>query len=175
MLYRYFLISLACAAILVGVQIPSFVTQYEQRLDAQLTEAMVYYAQYQKIADQYFEGDMNALLAHHEKSDDEVFQAESIPLETLLLRVRNFELQQQGLSSSIWGKLWFLAHSADRELMSSTWRMYSFTVPLTRDALLLGALFMLTFVILVDGCCSGCKHWWRRRRANRPSRGIRRQ
>ncbi|PTB85068.1 hypothetical protein C9940_05070 [Pseudidiomarina aestuarii] len=175
MLYRYFLIILACAAIMTGVQVPNFVTQYEQRLDAQWTEAKVYYDQYQAIADQYFEGDMNALLQHHEQSDDEVFRAESVPLGTLLERVRTFEYQLRELNTTIWGKLWFLAHSADEELLDGTWRNYSFTVPLTQDALILGIIFMFAIVVLVDGCCSGCRYWWRRRRASRPSPGIRRQ
>ncbi|HET8816702.1 MAG TPA: DUF2937 family protein [Pseudidiomarina sp.] len=175
MLYRYFLIIVACIALLIGVQVPNFVTQYEQRLDAQWTEAMVYYNQYQAIADQYFEGDMNALLQHHEQSSDEVFRAESEPLSTLLERVRNYEYQRRQLDTTMWGKLWFLAHSADHKLVDGTWRNYSFTVPLTQTALILGIIFMLVVVVVVDGCCSGCRHWLRRRRANRPSRGIRRQ
>jgi len=37
-LYRYFLILIACTAILFGVQIPNFVDQYEKRLDAHFLE-----------------------------------------------------------------------------------------------------------------------------------------
>jgi hypothetical protein len=38
MLYRYLSIAIAGAAILIGIQIPNFVDQYEKRLDAHVIE-----------------------------------------------------------------------------------------------------------------------------------------
>lgn len=97
MLRRYFSLLLALAAALVGVQIPNYVTQYQQRIDAQYTEAMIYYREYQAIADTYLNGDMQALLAAHENSDNDIFKAEAVPLRTLIERVELLSYEQQQL------------------------------------------------------------------------------
>ncbi|MDX1705483.1 DUF2937 family protein [Pseudidiomarina sp.] len=155
MLYRYFVLIIGASALLIGVQIPNFVTQYQQRLDAQLTEALVYYVQFEEIAERYFEGDMQALIRKHETSTEEVFRAEARPLRELVERVARYRYQQAQLdSSSFPEQVWFVATQADPELRASTWRTYSFNVPLTQQAVITGAVFALLLVLLLD-CCGG--------------------
>ncbi|MBW2674963.1 MAG: DUF2937 family protein, partial [Deltaproteobacteria bacterium] len=59
-LYRYFLILIACAALLFGIQIPNFVDQYEKRLDAHFIEVENNLRGYQEIADRYYDGSVAA-------------------------------------------------------------------------------------------------------------------
>lgn len=170
MLYRYFVLIIGASALLIGVQIPNFVTQYKQRLDAQLTEALVYYVQFEEIAERYFDGDMQALIRKHETSPEDVFRAEARPLRELVERVARYRYQQDQLDTSYPGQIWFLATQADPELRANTWRMYSFNVPLTQQAVITGALFALLLVLLLD-VCSGllkaCVHRLRRPKRRR--------
>lgn len=164
MLHRYFVILLALAAVLIGVQLPNFITQYQQRLDAQLSEAMVYYKEYQRIADTYLNGDMNALIELHENSDNPVFKEEAVPIRTLIERVQLYRYEQQQLEQGYLRQIWFIATAANQEMRDNTWRMYSFNVPLTRHAVISGIVSALLVVLVFDGCLGGCRMAYRRLR-----------
>jgi hypothetical protein len=164
MIHRYFLLIIAMCALLVGVQLPNFVTQYQQRLDAQYTEAMVYYRHYKAIADKYLDGDMNALLATHENSASEIFKAEAVPLRELIRRVELFEFERQQLNTSLVEQLWFIATEANPELRKNTWQQYSYNVPMTQQAVVTGILSAFLVIIVLDICIGGCRRIVRRGR-----------
>lgn len=163
MLYRYMLLLIAVLTAFVGVQIPNFLTQYQQRLDAQYSEAMVYYRQYQSIATAHFGGDVQRLIDHHRASSDAAIRDSAEPIQTLVDRVARFRSQQQGLQTGYLGQLWFVATQAEPELRESTWRMYSYNVPFTQQALVTGLVFALAVVLLLDALLSGLKRLLRRR------------
>ncbi|MBD3649377.1 MAG: DUF2937 family protein, partial [Pseudomonadales bacterium] len=56
MVYRYFSIILASLLLLTGLQVPSFVDQYEKRVDAHLLEVTENLRGFQEIADEYYGG-----------------------------------------------------------------------------------------------------------------------
>src|SRR5690554_1328967 len=157
MLHRYFVLILALAAVLVGVQVPNFVTQYQQRLDAQYTEAMVYYREYQRIADKYLDGDIAALIKMHEESDNPVFKDEADPIRELVRRVELYQYERQQLQQGYLAQIWFVLWQANPEMRDDTWRMYSFNVPLSQQAVFTGVISALIVVFLFDGCVGGCK------------------
>ena len=163
MLYRYLLLLIAVMTAFVGVQIPNFLTQYQQRLDAQYSEAMVYYRQYQQIATEHFGGDVQRLIDHHRNSSDRAIRDSAEPIQTLVTRITRFRAQQQGLQAGYLGQLWFIATQSDEELRESTWRMYSYNVPFTQQALLTGLLFAALVVVVCDLLFSGCGRLLRRR------------
>lgn len=150
MLYRSLLVLIAVAALLLGVQLPGFVAQYEQRLDAHLSEAGVHLRGYQEIADRFFGGSLAALLAKHEQSDDPVFRAEAAPLRRLFARYQHFSAEKQALQTALPGKLLHLTRRGDRELIIETWRNFLLTVPLEATALGTGAIVMFTVVLLLE-------------------------
>ncbi len=162
MLYRYLLLLIAIMTAFVGVQIPNFLTQYQQRLDAQYSEAMVYYRQYQDIANKHFAGDVQRLIDHHRNSTDNAIRESAEPIQTLVNRIERFRSQQHGLQTSYLGQLWFLASQSDSELRDSTWRMYSYNVPFTQQALLTGLLLALLVVLLCDLLMAGLGRMLRR-------------
>lgn len=167
MLYRYLILFVGAGALLIGVQIPNFLTQYQQRLDAQLTEALVYYAQYQKIADTYYGGDIEKVIAAHENSEQPAFQAEVEPLRDLVARVKNFRYQQQLMQGDYVTQLWNLATQADPELRAATWREYSYNVPLSQRAVVTGLIVAFLLVVLMDLCVGGCQRAYQRMQQKR--------
>ncbi|MDX1525019.1 MAG: DUF2937 family protein [Pseudidiomarina maritima] len=172
MLRRYFSLLLALTAALVGVQIPNYVTQYQQRIDAQYTEAMIYYREYQAIADTYLNGDMQALLAAHENSDNDIFKAEAVPLRTLIDRVELLSYEQQQLQRALPVQVWFIATQANPQIRQDTWRMYSYNVPMTTTAVVT-ALVSAVLTLLLWDACWGLLGWgWRRVRGTHKGRRV---
>lgn len=150
MLYRYSFVIIACIALLIGMQAPHFLTQYQQRLNAHLTEVQANLAGFQMIADTYFDGDLEALIAHHVQAEDPIFKEEAVALRSMYQRQQRFLSQQQALQVSYPKQLWHLLVHADHELRQATIAQYSLAVPLSMQALATGAIFMLAVLMLVD-------------------------
>jgi hypothetical protein len=150
MLYRYLLILIACAAVLGGVQVPSFLDQYAKRVDAHLAEVRVALAGYQQIADRQTGGSLEALIARHRASSDTVFKAEAAPLQTLYDRYRRFAAEQAGLQGDWLARLRYVLLHPDRELLEETRRQYTPALTLDRSALSAGTLAALLALSIVE-------------------------
>src|SRR5687768_15679810 len=101
MIYRYFLIVIACAVLLFGIQVPNFVDQYEKRLDAHFIEAANNLKGFQEIADQYFAGSIEALIAKHESSEDSIFRDEAKPIRNIYQRYVRFKSEKVALETTL--------------------------------------------------------------------------
>jgi hypothetical protein len=60
---------LVCAAVAGGL-IPGFIAQYRQRLGGHLDQARLDLAPWQKLADQFYQGDIEKLIQYHLSSAD---------------------------------------------------------------------------------------------------------
>jgi len=149
-LYRYFLILVACTAILLGVQIPNFVDQYEKRLDAHFIEVKENLRGYQEIADRHYGGSIPALIKKHEESEDKVTREEARPIKRMAERHRRFEADKQSLETDLAHKILFIGMQGDRELIRETCKNYSFTIPLNREAVLSGAVSAAVLLVLIE-------------------------
>lgn len=149
-IYRYFLILVACAAILLGIQIPSFVDQYEKRLDAHFNEAENNLRGYQEIADKFYGGSLAALLDKHERSLDEIFREEARPIKNIFERYQRFTKEKLSLNTGLPGKIAYLVTQGDKELIDETYANYSFTVPLNGQAVSSGIIFMAIVVLVIE-------------------------
>lgn len=137
--------------ILIGVQAPNVATQYEHRVDAHLSEVTLNFAGFQKIADQYFEGNVERLILHHQQSNDRVFQAEAEPIRKLWVRLQHLRAEQAALAGGLAHKLFHLATRADPELREETLDNYVATVPLTMEAIICGLIAAFLLGALVEG------------------------
>jgi len=148
--YRYFLTLIACAALLVGIQIPNFVDQYEKRLDAHLSEVKNNLQGYQDIADRLYGGSIATLIAKHRQSDDETFKQEAQPIANIFHRYEHFSRELAALATGLTGKIAYIATRGDGELIDETFRNYSFTIPLNAAAVSAGFTFMIIMVVIVE-------------------------
>ncbi|CAN5244577.1 DUF2937 family protein [soil metagenome] len=174
-LYRYVLIVFACAAVLVGVQLPNFVDQYRHRLDAHLREVSTNLQGWQNVADRYFKASLQALLDYHAASPDPVFRAEADPLRELMARQARFTAETGALNeANLAQQLLYLASRGDRELLGETRNGYSVTVPLDGRALISGFVTAATALIVLE-CLFAVPRWlFRRTGAPRRMAGSRR-
>lgn len=149
-IYHYLLILIGCASILLGIQVPNFVDQYEKRLDAHLSEVRNNLAGYQEIADKFFGGSMTALIAKHERSVDETFRQEAGPIRNIFERYQRFTKEKSSLATGLPGKIAYIIAAGDQQLVDETFAGYSFTIPLNESAIYSGFIFMVIVVFIIE-------------------------
>lgn len=143
---------LACFAtvLLSAIQLPNFLNLYYQRLDATLQEVSLQMADFQRIANDHFRGDVWALVRHHEKSDDVVVKEQAEHIRQLFLR------QQQLVSyMQSWHNIWYapyqhLLSNPFPDLLARSWQHYDFALVLTPKAVVTGVLFATLSVFLLE-------------------------
>lgn len=150
-LYRYLMIIVACVALLLGLQVPNFVDQYQKRVDAHLREVTVNLQPFQAIADKYFAGDMDKLIALHRGSSEKPFQEEGSALEQMVQRKLRFEADMAALQASLPVKAFRVLFNGDREMIDETLGQFSYNVPMNKDALLFGAGFAFALLLSLEG------------------------
>jgi hypothetical protein len=150
MIYRYLLIAIASVSILMGIQIPNFVDQYEKRLDAHLIEVTENLRGFQEIADRYHQGSLEALIREHEESKGLTFRDESKPLKAMYERYKAFRDEQLSLKTNLAGKAVHLVLKGNRPLVDETYSNYSFNIPLNTSAVISGLLFAALALGIVE-------------------------
>lgn len=169
-LYRYLMVIVACISLLIGVQIPSFVDQYQKRVDAHLREVTVNLQPFQEIANKYFGGDLGKLIALNLNSNAKPLQEEGMAIEQMAKRKLRFEADMAALQTSLPMKALHILLNGDREMIDETRGQYSYSVPFNQDALLFGAGVAIAILMIVEllfalARFAGAKAW---RRLHRP-------
>lgn len=149
-LYRYLMIIVACMALLIGLQIPNFVDQYEKRVDAHLREVTINLKPFQEIANKYFGGDLNKLIELHRNSGVKPFQEEGTAIEKMVQRKLRFEADLAALKASLPMKALNVLLHGDREMIDEALGQYSYSVPLNQDALAFGAGAAIVILLVVE-------------------------
>lgn len=161
--------------LLLGVQVPNFVDQYEKRVDAHYLEAKEDLSGFQKIADRYHHGSITALIAQHDVSADRTFRAEAGPIRGLYERERRFEKERDALRTSFAAKVLHVALDGDTAVIRETYDNYSANVPLNANAigcgltLAMGICLILESVMGAVGLVAHLNREARRAAAQRPA------
>jgi hypothetical protein len=149
-LYRYMIVIVACISLLIGLQVPNFVDQYQKRVDAHLREVTINLQPFQEIANKYFGGDMNKLIELHRSSDAKPFQEEGLAIEKMVQRKLHFEADLAALKVSLPKKALHVLLHGDKEILDEALGQYSYAVPLNQDALVFGFGFAAALLLLVE-------------------------
>lgn len=150
LLSRFFLLLIASGALLLGIQVPGFIDQYEKRVDAHLSEVSANLKPFQDIADRLHGGSIEALIEKHEQSTDKTFHAEGAAIRSMHDRFLRFQNEKIQLQASLPNQLVWIATRADRELLLETRRNYSFGILLDRTALIVGFSCMIAVVLVLE-------------------------
>lgn len=135
MLLNYLRLLLFGLGLLVGLQLPALVDQYSKRVDAHWREAQQALAGFQANADVHFGGDMQRLVEHYAASSDAVFRADARSIATLLARRELLQAEVSALAANSAARIWHLLWHADAEIRRQMLMQYSYTVPLTPEAI----------------------------------------
>ncbi len=149
-LRRYLTVIVACIGLLLGLQLPSFVDQYEKRVDAHLREVLANFQPIQDVANKYTGGSIEQLIEMHRRSEKKAFQDEGSAIENIYQRKLRFQAEADALKTSLPYKILHVVFDHDREILDETLSQYSYTVPLNQDALTVGAVVAVLMVLALD-------------------------
>lgn len=147
---RYFTVVVACIGLLLGLQLPNLVDQYEKRVDAHLREVLANFKPIQEVANKYTNGSIEQLIEMHRKSDNKAFQDEGTAIENIYHRKLRFEAEADALKTGLAGKILHVLFRHDSEILDETLAQYSYTVPLNQDALIVGAVVAALMVLALE-------------------------
>ena len=133
---------LICAAVAGGL-VPGFISQYRQRLGGMLDQAKLDLAPWQKIADQYFHGDLAGLIQYHFASKDPTFHAEGAAISSLVTSVQHLQGEVAALHGSVFQQATYLAFHADPMVARATLGDWVPTFGLSTDGIAFALLFAL--------------------------------
>ncbi|MBL0797891.1 DUF2937 family protein [Pseudomonas sp. B7] len=138
MLLSYLRLVLFAAGLLIGVQVPGFINDYAKRVEAHLIEAQTSLRGFQGTAEQFFKGDIQALVAHYRASEDPVFRSDADSLSTLLNRQLALDKQFQAMQGPWYIRFLQVVLAADPDIRKETWNGYSYQILLTPEAMIWG-------------------------------------
>jgi hypothetical protein len=132
-------------AVVAGGLAPGFIAQYRQRLGGRLDQARLDLESWQRIADQFYHGDLDKLIQYHLNSNDATFQAEGSVIQSLIVTVQQLKSAVDALHSSLFHQVGYLMLHADPGLMRATTIDWVPTFALSIE----GVLFALLFAVAV--------------------------
>jgi hypothetical protein len=141
LLDRVVLVSAAVA----GGLIPGFIAQYRQRLGGRLDQAKLDLEPWQKLADQFYQGDIDKLIQYHLASTDATFHSEGAVIRALVATVHQLQSAVDALHGSLLSQAGYLGLHADSGLARATLSDWVPTFALSGE----GLVFALVFAVLV--------------------------
>ncbi|HEY6431744.1 MAG TPA: DUF2937 family protein [Acetobacteraceae bacterium] len=133
---------LICAVVAGGLT-PGFVSQYRQRLGGRLDQAQLDLAPWQKIADQYYHGDLAKLVQYHLASKDPTFHAEGAAISSLVTSVQHLQGEVAALHGNLFQQIAYLALHADPGITRATFGDWVPTFGLSSDGIVFALLFAI--------------------------------
>jgi hypothetical protein len=134
----------------MGIQVPAVVDQYEKRVDAHLLEALDLIAGFQQTADKYFNGDMQALVAHYKKSDDVIFRDDAVNIQFINDRVMQLQNEIQALQQSSIFRTSHVLLTPNSKILTETIQQYSYVILINPIALIWGLVSGFIVAALLD-------------------------
>jgi hypothetical protein len=165
MLRSYLRLVLFTAGLLIGVQIPGFISDYSKRVEAHLIEAQKSLGGYNDTAQRFFKGDVQALIQHYRSSDDPVFRTDADNINNLLTRTQTLDREWLALQGPWYMRAYHVLTAADPDIRKETWNGYSWQVLLSPEVIgwglvcaLLFSLVIESFVLFIDWVFVGRHH-----------------
>jgi hypothetical protein len=133
---------LVCAVVAGGL-VPGFIAQYRQRLGGRLDQARLDLDPWQRLADQFYQGDIDKLIQFHLHSGDAKIQAEGAIIRALVESVHQLQSALDGLHGNLFQQAAYLLLHADPAIARATYHDWVPTFALSSDGILFALLFAL--------------------------------
>lgn len=144
LLDRVVLVSAAVA----GGLVPGFIAQYRQRLGGRLDQARLDLEPWQKLADQFYHGDIGQLIHYHLASPDTTFRSEGAIIQSLVTRVHELQSAVDAMHGSLASQAVYLALHADPGLARATFTDWVPTFALSGEGLAFACIFAVAVWLL---------------------------
>ena len=155
-LRTYSRLLLFAGGLLLGIQVPSFIDQYEKRVDAHYQEVSANISGFQSTAQLLFDGELEALISYYQSSNDEVFKRDAGSIRIIADRFNRISAERVALAGNLLNVAFHVLLRPDREIFDETISQYSYTVPLNSLAVQWGLALAVFLIISIDLCWFGC-------------------
>ncbi|SEL46765.1 Protein of unknown function [Colwellia chukchiensis] len=137
------------ATFIIGVQLPEFMQQYQQRLAGHLTEAQLQLAQYTNIAQQHFDGSLSAMISRYKSNSDAAIVSTGELIANLSARVQYLSqhLEQITTNSYLQSVYQFIRH-LDPQIAAGTAQQFAMAIPIELNAIATGAVLAISSLVL---------------------------
>lgn len=137
------------AIFILGVQLPEFMQQYQQRLAGHLAEAQSQLNQFEIIAQQHFDGSIITMVTRYKNNSEAAIVSTGELIERLSLRVEYLsthlaQITQSDYLHNVYLFIWHL----DNEIAKGTAEHFSMAIPLELNAIATGGTLAITALIL---------------------------
>lgn len=150
-IFRHYLtLVLFAAGLLLGLQAPNFVDQYETKIDEHLADSRAQLVGYFRTADHFGEGDIQGSMPQQTRSGNETEISDRQSIRKRYERLQRLELEKDALRSPLVGKVLHIILFAESVVLGETIREYSASVPLTAPAIFSGLLGGLVVCIIFE-------------------------
>lgn len=136
---------------ILGVQLPEFIQQYQQRLAGHLTEAKMQLAQFEVIAQQHFDGSLVTMISRYKDNSEASIINTGELIERLSARVEylNSHLAQVMGSDYLQSVYLFILH-VDKQIAAGTMEHFAMAIPLELSAIATGATLAIVALLLKE-------------------------
>lgn len=170
MVANYLRLIVFATGLLIGVQVPSFVDQYAKRVSAHHGEVVANFAGFQETANRYFGGSVEALVAHHAASADQVFRDEASSIRDMYARLTALAAELAAMSGPLAMQVLHVLFRPNREILAETWAEYTYAVPLNGPAIVSGVAIGALLAMLIEAAFALVASALRPRRLRPPAR-----
>jgi len=136
----------------IGVQIPSFVNQYEQRLESHFLESQTNLEGFQVDANKYFNGDIEELIRHYAKDNDPVISDGGESIASLHSRALFLKRSWAEFNASLHHRYWHALASPVKTIRQETWKSYDFAVRLDLSGIIWALGLGLALSLIIELC-----------------------
>lgn len=120
--------------------IPSFISQYRQRVGGHLDQVLKDLEPFQQIANLYHHGSLKELIEHHLNSPDRTFHDEGAAIQAMVTSVEELRKAVQALNTDLLHQIgYLLSGGMDTKISNETWAIFSPSFNLTVESVLFAA------------------------------------
>ncbi|NOU49718.1 DUF2937 family protein [Pseudoalteromonas sp. JBTF-M23] len=149
-IFDYLKLTVFVCALLIGVQVPGFVEQYKQNLNARVSESSQSLSAFQNDADKYFAGDINKLIKHYQTNKDPIILSGGDNINKLVTRNQQLINAQAAFNQSILSPYIHVFINPITEIRADVWHNYSYVVVLNEAAIVAGVVCGIVLLALFE-------------------------
>jgi len=146
-LLDYIRLSFFAFGLLLGVQIPAFVSDFGQALSAQLIEANNAVAPFKSDAAKYFNNDLNKLIKHYQNIDDEIVNKGASNISTLYERQQDLQIAVNRFEKSPYI---FTMISGMNDIKQQVWQRFEGQIILKKDSIIAAIVAAIIVALLAE-------------------------
>ncbi|AQQ01655.1 hypothetical protein B0W48_18825 [Pseudoalteromonas aliena] len=143
----YIRLSFFACGLLLGVQIPAFVSDFGQALNAQLIEANKAIAPFKNDAAQYFNNDLEKLIKHYQNLDDDIVGKGANNIDTLNTRQQTLQTAVNAFSQSPY---LFTLTSNLSDIKQQVWQRFEGQIILKQDSITAAVIAAIIIALLAE-------------------------